>query len=192
MHAVISHRSSGRPLTVEGGIVRVADALDMARAARASSSRPGAWTSTRSPPTPSTRCASRPATTRRCASRSRCPTARASSRSTKGSARSCAARRWPSTSRSSPGSRASTKAPRARLPPVTRALAWQGVEEWLAEHAQVDVLDDGVFATGVQLGVERALPCRLPPRCSQRLDHAAAGGRESRRRLAPLAETRTR
>jgi hypothetical protein len=35
-----------------------------------------------------------------------------------------------------------------------RALAWQGVEEWLAEHAQVDVLDDGVFATGVQLGVE--------------------------------------
>jgi metal-dependent HD superfamily phosphatase/phosphodiesterase len=31
MHAVISHRSSGRPLTVEGGIVRVADALDMAK-----------------------------------------------------------------------------------------------------------------------------------------------------------------
>jgi len=31
MHAVISHRSTGRPLTVEGGIVRVADALDMAK-----------------------------------------------------------------------------------------------------------------------------------------------------------------
>jgi metal-dependent HD superfamily phosphatase/phosphodiesterase len=30
MHAVISHRSSGRPLTIEGAIVRVADALDMA------------------------------------------------------------------------------------------------------------------------------------------------------------------
>ena len=35
-----------------------------------------------------------------------------------------------------------------------RALAWQGVEEWLAEHAQVDLGDDGVMATGVQLGVE--------------------------------------
>ncbi len=31
MHAVISHRSSGEPLTVEGTIVRVADALDMAK-----------------------------------------------------------------------------------------------------------------------------------------------------------------
>ena len=31
MHAVISHRSSGKPLTVEGTIVRVADALDMAK-----------------------------------------------------------------------------------------------------------------------------------------------------------------
>ena len=31
MHAVISHRSTGRPLTVEGAIVRVADALDMAK-----------------------------------------------------------------------------------------------------------------------------------------------------------------
>ena len=35
-----------------------------------------------------------------------------------------------------------------------RALAWSGVEEWLAEHAQLDLLDDGVLATGVQLGVE--------------------------------------
>src|SRR3954466_12139186 len=31
MHAVISHRSAGRPLTYEGAIVRVADALDMAK-----------------------------------------------------------------------------------------------------------------------------------------------------------------
>ncbi len=29
-HAIIGHRSSGRPLTLEAGIVRVADALDMA------------------------------------------------------------------------------------------------------------------------------------------------------------------
>ena len=31
MHAVISHRSRGTPITVEGAIVRVADALDMAK-----------------------------------------------------------------------------------------------------------------------------------------------------------------
>ena len=31
MHAIISHRSKGDPFTVEGAIVRVADALDMAR-----------------------------------------------------------------------------------------------------------------------------------------------------------------
>ena len=31
MHAIISHRSKGVPLTIEGAIVRVADALDMAR-----------------------------------------------------------------------------------------------------------------------------------------------------------------
>ena len=31
MHAIISHRSPGEPLTVEGAIVRVADALDMAK-----------------------------------------------------------------------------------------------------------------------------------------------------------------
>ena len=29
MHAIIGHRSAGRPLTLEAGIVRVADALDM-------------------------------------------------------------------------------------------------------------------------------------------------------------------
>lgn len=31
MHAIIGHRSSGRPLTIEAGVVRVADALDMAK-----------------------------------------------------------------------------------------------------------------------------------------------------------------
>ncbi len=30
LHAIISHRSGGRPLTLEAGVVRVADALDMA------------------------------------------------------------------------------------------------------------------------------------------------------------------
>jgi len=29
LHAIISHRSGGSPLTIEAGIVRVADALDM-------------------------------------------------------------------------------------------------------------------------------------------------------------------
>lgn len=31
LHAIISHRAGGRPLTVEAGIVRVADALDMSQ-----------------------------------------------------------------------------------------------------------------------------------------------------------------
>jgi uncharacterized protein len=31
LHAIISHRSDGKPLTIEAGIVRVADALDMAK-----------------------------------------------------------------------------------------------------------------------------------------------------------------
>jgi hypothetical protein len=34
------------------------------------------------------------------------------------------------------------------------ALAWTGLEEWLAEHAQIDLGEDGILATGVQLGVE--------------------------------------
>jgi hypothetical protein len=34
-----------------------------------------------------------------------------------------------------------------------RAVVWRGLEEWLAEHAQVELRDDGVLATGVQLGV---------------------------------------
>jgi hypothetical protein len=35
-----------------------------------------------------------------------------------------------------------------------RAVTWHGVEEWLAEHAQIDLGDAGILATGVQLGVE--------------------------------------
>ena len=31
LHAIISHRAGGRPLTLEAGIVRIADALDMAK-----------------------------------------------------------------------------------------------------------------------------------------------------------------
>jgi len=31
LHAIIAHRAGGRPLTVEAGVVRVADALDMAK-----------------------------------------------------------------------------------------------------------------------------------------------------------------
>ena len=31
LHAIISHRSGGTPLTVEGGVLRIADALDMAQ-----------------------------------------------------------------------------------------------------------------------------------------------------------------
>ncbi len=31
LHAIISHRSDGRPMTVEAGVVRVADALDMTK-----------------------------------------------------------------------------------------------------------------------------------------------------------------
>jgi hypothetical protein len=35
---------------------------------------------------------------------------------------------------------------------VIRALTWQGVEEWLAEHAYVELDDRAILATGVQLG----------------------------------------
>src|SRR5436305_6489689 len=31
LHAVISHRADGQPLTIEAGLIRVADALDMAK-----------------------------------------------------------------------------------------------------------------------------------------------------------------
>jgi metal-dependent HD superfamily phosphatase/phosphodiesterase len=31
LHAIIAHRAGGKPMTIEGGVVRVADALDMAK-----------------------------------------------------------------------------------------------------------------------------------------------------------------
>jgi uncharacterized protein len=37
---------------------------------------------------------------------------------------------------------------------MSRAVTWQGVEEWLAEHTQIDLWDDGIAASGVQLGAE--------------------------------------
>ena len=110
MHAIISHRTKGKPFTVEGAIVRVADALDMAQGR--------ARVPVRGRPRPtSTRC--RP--TRSRTSRSRRPRqggarrdrdvqlARGSSRSTKDWAPSCAGRSWRSTSRSSRASTPSTK-----------------------------------------------------------------------------------
>jgi hypothetical protein len=37
-----------------------------------------------------------------------------------------------------------------------RFLIWSGVEEWLTEAAQVELGEDGLRATGIQLGVEPA------------------------------------
>ena len=61
LHAIIGHRRRGEPYTVEAGVVRVADALDMAQGARGCRSRRARWGSTRSPPRRSTRSRSRPA-----------------------------------------------------------------------------------------------------------------------------------
>jgi hypothetical protein len=41
-----------------------------------------------------------------------------------------------------------------------RFVTWRGVEEWLAEVAAVDLRDDGLSATGTQLGAE-PFPYRL-------------------------------
>jgi hypothetical protein len=37
---------------------------------------------------------------------------------------------------------------------VIRAVSFTGLEEWLAEHARVELRPDGLLATGVQLGAE--------------------------------------
>src|SRR3954451_25400580 len=37
-----------------------------------------------------------------------------------------------------------------------RFLVWSGVEEWLTEAAQVRIGDDGLRATGIQLGADPA------------------------------------
>jgi|SRR5829696_7666298 len=39
-------------------------------------------------------------------------------------------------------------------------LVWTGVEEWLTESAAVDLREDGLSATGTQLGAE-PVPCRV-------------------------------
>ena len=99
LHAIIGHRRQGAPFTVEAGIVRVADALDMARGAPASRSRPATRTSTRCRLTRSSRSRSLRGATGRCGSRSRCPTAPASSRSMSSWPRSSGAPDSRSTSR---------------------------------------------------------------------------------------------
>jgi hypothetical protein len=64
---------------------------------------------------------------------------------------------------------------------MSRALTWQGLEEWLAEHSRINLWDVGVAASGVQLGVEPE-PYRLDyhldaPRdwITRRLDVDASG-----------------
>jgi uncharacterized protein len=37
---------------------------------------------------------------------------------------------------------------------VIRAVSFTGLEQWLAEHARVELRSDGLLAAGVQLGVE--------------------------------------
>jgi uncharacterized protein len=69
LHAIIAHRRRGDPLTIEAGIVRVADALDMAEGG--SRSRAAAPTSTPCPRPRSSACASSPAPSAPCRSRSR-------------------------------------------------------------------------------------------------------------------------
>jgi hypothetical protein len=48
---------------------------------------------------------------------------------------------------------------------VMRLVVWRGTEEWLAEAAAVDLHEDGLSATGVQLGADPA-----PYRLDYRLD----------------------
>ena len=108
LHAIIGHRRRGAPFTIEAGIVRVADALDMARGRSRVPFEAGHQNIHSLSAYAIEEVKISPAARRRCASRSRCPTAPASSRSTSCSPRSCAARAWRSTSRSSPGSTPST------------------------------------------------------------------------------------
>ena len=58
LQAITSHRADGEPLSLEAGILRVADALDSRRAARASRSSAARSRSTRCPLPRSTRCGS--------------------------------------------------------------------------------------------------------------------------------------
>jgi hypothetical protein len=68
-----------------------------------------------------------------------------------------------------------------------RAVAWSGLEEWLAEHVRVALTPDGLLATGVQLGAEPE-PYRLDYHLdvpsgwvTRRLDVDASGGGWRRR-----------
>jgi hypothetical protein len=70
---------------------------------------------------------------------------------------------------------------------MRRVLAWRGLEEWLAELAQVDLAPGGAQATGVQLGAEPE-PYRLDYQLdvpadwvTRRLDVEAAGAGWRRR-----------
>ena len=71
LHAVIGHRRRGEPYTLEGGVVRVADALDMAQGRSRLPIEGASSASTPSRPRPSMRSGSRRATTARSRSRSR-------------------------------------------------------------------------------------------------------------------------
>jgi uncharacterized protein len=46
-----------------------------------------------------------------------------------------------------------------------RFVVWRGVEEWLAEAASIDLREDGLSASGIQLGARPA-----PYRVDYRLD----------------------
>ena len=100
LHAIIGHRRRGEPFTIEAGIVRVADALDMARGRSRVPFEAGHQNihSLSAYAIEEVKIVARQATAP-CASRSRCPTAPASSRSTSCSPPSCAAPASSSTSR---------------------------------------------------------------------------------------------
>lgn len=65
---------------------------------------------------------------------------------------------------------------------MIRALAWSGAEEWLAEHARVELTGDALLAQGVQLGADPE-PYRLDYHLdvphgwiTRRLEVEASGG----------------
>jgi hypothetical protein len=70
---------------------------------------------------------------------------------------------------------------------VIRAVSFTGLEQWLAEHARVELRSDGLLAAGVQLGVEPE-PYRLDYQLdvpsgwiTRRLELEASGARWRRR-----------
>ena len=194
MHAVISHRSSGRPLTVEGGD------RPRRRRARHGQGPLARRVRGRAPGHPldlglrHRRGAHRGRRRQGRARRDRdVQQRRASSRSTRGSARSCAARRWPSTSRSSPASRASTRSascPSSACDARAGLARRRGVAGRARAGRRPRRRRPG-HRRAARRGA-RALPRRVPPRRAQRLDHAAARGRGVRRGVAALADPRAR